>query len=963
MSIELEEVSGQLDWLQALAVSIVADQQAAEDLVQHALQAATSKMDWQPGRLKPWLVGTVRNMARQYFRTESRRRQREQRVVAAAEDRARVVRGGSSTALPEELAEQVESQKLLSSAVLDLQEPYRETILLFYYGNQTQQQIADAQNVSVRTVETRLRRARKSIRGRLVSQYGKESWAFALLPLLKRLPPPQMLPPISVAGPGSLGGGWWAIAGLTLAVGGWSWLAQGAEPLSHQPLVNLTESAPAHEIGAKSDVSRSLLVAENDEGETAGKADLLDSQEFVFEERGTGVGLGGLRLRLLFLRPANSEQRLHVEDPQFFQPKDRIWWKLGEAVQVSDADGRVRFELPAAATHLMLDLNVHSPTHSLAGYSQQFKAFPHVKIAGYPLPLEMVRRTGVASGYVLDQGDNPLADVLVDVFFDAPQKLSANPVITIPTEADGSFRIPNIACDQGGFRLRPRGIGYASLRSLRMQRYAGFGVDYPGISLLLVDGSQSTQVEVKNEEGLPLPGVRVEATMPKLREADLSFEFGTYLNGWSASGVTNENGIALLQGIPTGEILWSAHHPNYLPTSQLESMAHASLGLTLHPGHTEHFEVRNALGPVQGAVIGMYSKSTRRTAVTDAEGKATLLGLPTDELMHSTVSHPDFALWQQSSTAFLAGEHVTTVSMQAGHSISGKVEWNAQAPGLQGERPRVFIRPLSASPLIAFPVSANQRPDSGWWQVVGLDETTVDEDGSFSFVGLPDTEVELWFGLRRRPLGFAQAHSGDSDVLLSFASGMADKASIDVHVFDELSGRPVTTHYLFWTNLDGDQPITLPAVIVNDADGRYRHFGLEPGLWTLTAWAPQGFTTRRLNPRRIGPGPQAIEIPLAAARSLRLRFVDSFGWPLEGVEVSALAQDGGVLLQGGLLGGGFRTWSSTNAQGQVAMSHIPKTQPYDLSCKYQGRNYRFAMPGAQVEGALHELILPISKDD
>jgi len=40
MRMELEQASNHLEWLQALAVSMVADQQTAEDLVQHALQEA-----------------------------------------------------------------------------------------------------------------------------------------------------------------------------------------------------------------------------------------------------------------------------------------------------------------------------------------------------------------------------------------------------------------------------------------------------------------------------------------------------------------------------------------------------------------------------------------------------------------------------------------------------------------------------------------------------------------------------------------------------------------------------------------------------------------------------------------------------------------------------------------------------------------------------------------------------------
>ena len=51
LTVELEDLSGHLEWLQALAVSMVADRQTAEDLVQHALGEASNRLDWKPGRL------------------------------------------------------------------------------------------------------------------------------------------------------------------------------------------------------------------------------------------------------------------------------------------------------------------------------------------------------------------------------------------------------------------------------------------------------------------------------------------------------------------------------------------------------------------------------------------------------------------------------------------------------------------------------------------------------------------------------------------------------------------------------------------------------------------------------------------------------------------------------------------------------------------------------------------------
>ena len=853
--------------------------------MQHALQEATSKKDWQPGRLRPWLAGTVRNLSRQYFRTESRRRKREQRVVEAAERRARGVRGASSTSTSEELAEQVESQRLLSSAVMDLQNPYRETLLLFYYGGRSQKEVATELDISVRTVETRLRRAREQLRKRLEGQYGRESWALGVLPLIRRIPPPSMPPAIPVAGLGSLGIGWWATPALLIGGLAWSWTSEKeAEPVTLLPgVAQVSGAQEPSSLDPESANRRTTEEVPASKPATVSE-DGLAMQEFLLQERGTGDGLEGLRLRVLFLQPASAEQRLRRAAPEFFQPQDRIWWKLGEQTSISNAQGLAHFNLPSEATHVMAHLEVHNETHSISGYSLGFKKFQRKEIVGQRVPLEMVRRTGTASGYVVDTDNNPLGDVLVDVFFDTPSGVNQAPVMTIPTEVNGSFSIPNIACDQGGFRLRPRGEGFAAVRSLRVQRYAGFGKDYPGISLVLAPARKETKALVKDERGEPIVGAQVSAEFKDDTEFHSSYAFGTYLADWKVAGETTESGSVILHNLLTRELTWLAQHENYRSAAPDFHEASASRTFTLSSGNTMRIEVQAEGGAIQGASVGLFSKTQRRAT-------------------------------------------------------------------------------LSEVPLTAISMRENKRVDTSWWQVAGMDKALVAADGRFSFHGLPDTELEVWFGLRRRPLGFAQAHSGDTDVLLSLESGMGEKATIDVHVFDELSGRPITTYYLFWTNHAGEVPMTLPATIVRDQEGRYRFLGLDPGTWSLTAWAPQGFTTKRLSPRAFASGPHALEIPLATARGLRFRILSEAGEALEGVEISARAEDGSLLLQGGLQGGGFREWSVTNAKGQVAMSHVPAEQPYRLVCKYQGREHTFELPGARVEGELREMIFPGSKRD
>ena len=62
-----------------------------------------------------------------------------------------------------------ESQDLLTE-IEALPEPYRETLLLYYYDDVTYQDLADLLGVSVATINARLTRARKMLRERLEKQ-------------------------------------------------------------------------------------------------------------------------------------------------------------------------------------------------------------------------------------------------------------------------------------------------------------------------------------------------------------------------------------------------------------------------------------------------------------------------------------------------------------------------------------------------------------------------------------------------------------------------------------------------------------------------------------------------------------------------------------------------------------------------------------------------------------------------
>ncbi len=161
-------------FLHGLARSLLRDEQRAEDVVQEAYAAALVKPPPSGVNLRAWLTGVTRNLALRTRRREGRLRRREER---AAQPEAL-----SST---QDIAARVEIHRRLSNAVAELSEPGRAAIVRCYFDGLRPAAIAKLESVPVRTIESRLRRAREQLRSRLDADYrgNRGAWRTALIPL------------------------------------------------------------------------------------------------------------------------------------------------------------------------------------------------------------------------------------------------------------------------------------------------------------------------------------------------------------------------------------------------------------------------------------------------------------------------------------------------------------------------------------------------------------------------------------------------------------------------------------------------------------------------------------------------------------------------------------------------------------------------------------------------------------
>lgn len=162
-------------WLKRLAVTLAGDADDADDLVQESWIAAWRRAPDTSRPLRPWLGKVLRDESRMRRRADARRTQRE---TAAA--------GSDVASGPDELLDQVRLHKALVDLVLELDEPYRSTVLARYVDGQSSAAIAKRLGVAQSTVRWRLHEALARLRTRLDEINGERTaWAPAVLAFAK----------------------------------------------------------------------------------------------------------------------------------------------------------------------------------------------------------------------------------------------------------------------------------------------------------------------------------------------------------------------------------------------------------------------------------------------------------------------------------------------------------------------------------------------------------------------------------------------------------------------------------------------------------------------------------------------------------------------------------------------------------------------------------------------------------
>jgi RNA polymerase sigma-70 factor (ECF subfamily) len=184
--ISFDDLLAHESFVRAVARGLLSSEDAVQDVVQDTFTRALERPPHERGSLKGWLATVARNLARDHYRGEGRRRARE-----------------AAVARPEESldtsAARIEVFGAVARAVLALDEPYMSVVVLAYYQDLSPARIAERLGRNPATVRSQLFRAHEVLRARLDGEVdgGREAWAGLLLPLVV---PGSAEPAASLAG-------------------------------------------------------------------------------------------------------------------------------------------------------------------------------------------------------------------------------------------------------------------------------------------------------------------------------------------------------------------------------------------------------------------------------------------------------------------------------------------------------------------------------------------------------------------------------------------------------------------------------------------------------------------------------------------------------------------------------------------------------------------------------------------
>ncbi len=420
-----EELLAHVGWVRRVAAALARNADEADELEQETWSAALAHLHAAPEDLRAWLAGVVRRVAALRRRSERRRSERE---LAAA--RAEALED------THELVARARLQRELVDAVLELDQPYRDTLLLRYFDECSPSEIAERQRVPLATVKSRLQRGLAKLRAQLDQRHaGREGWlgAAVALALFRRPLEGVWLVKSKLA----------LVAALVLAavVLTWSWESQRE--------LSTTSSATAADRLQRSSLAAHATPAPDDaaapsEGErtsTQARAEVQAESPFATSLlRGRVVSLASKALSGVEVEVRHSRGHGRPGWDGFDEPEPDVVARLR-----SDANGAFEFELGRRAC---VDLWI-APSQGWSG------ALSQARRGGEFVELQLTPAGSLTGEVTLITTGAPVADATVELV--ARDQLPGAPrPHTTRTDALGRYRIEGVSAGPYWLHVTPR---------------------------------------------------------------------------------------------------------------------------------------------------------------------------------------------------------------------------------------------------------------------------------------------------------------------------------------------------------------------------------------------------------------------------------------------------------------------------------------------------------------------------
>jgi RNA polymerase sigma factor (sigma-70 family) len=621
--------------LRTLARDLLGDAALAEDAVQDAQLAALERPPARPVALGAWLRTVVRRCALDAWRSERRRRVREQRV---ARDEAFE---------PRDTAQLLEVQQHVLAAVRALDEPYRTAVWLRWFEDHSPAQIAQATATPVKTVKTRLWRALQLLRQRLDAGHGDRArWVTAVLPLACAAQPTAMTAtdatvssPITaaVAAGATLMHGKILLSGaalLLLASGGW-WIAR-ADPAPESP------AAPVSPTSAVL-----AAVADEEVANASAPADARTTVEVVDAEPATPYGALVVRARWHDGTPAADVaiDLLVRGEPQVDRNEHRL---------ITDENGGARAD------------GVHEGPVTITSDRGGTTAFDVRRGAVHEVVFQLARGVDVL-GIVVDEHGRPFAGAEVTLVSPRAGWLGGRVLAT--SGGDGAFALRSV---EPTWSLGARAPGYAPSALVDLEELPRGGDAPLRVRLELARPGGAVAGKVVDDAGAGIAG----AVVVLGRGPGGHFEATRWQERWSPHvAVTAADGTFRCDGVEPGEHPVAARAAECTrATGSVTCIASetASITLELSRGMTVRGTVRDATGePVAKAIVTTLdapeidltlqhatserAEIKRPRVVTDAMGAFELRGVPAGAVHLLSAVQTDFGQFPALAQATLAG--------------------------------------------------------------------------------------------------------------------------------------------------------------------------------------------------------------------------------------------------------------------------------------------------------------------